>query len=67
MEPESSEGLQVLVKDFGFYSKYDEKPLKHFKMGNSMIRFIFYKSYFICSLEGSRNLMNGGEKKSLNF
>lgn len=26
MEPESSEGLQVLVKDFGFYSKYDEKP-----------------------------------------
>lgn len=39
--------------------------MKHFKMGNGMIRFIFYKSYFICSLEGSRNLMNGGGKKNL--
>lgn len=38
--------LTGYIKGFGFYPKYNEKPLKGFKQENDIIRFAFLKYHF---------------------
>ena len=50
MRPEWYEG----VKEFGSYSKYDEKPLESFKQESDIIWFMFWISLWLCGKQAER-------------